>query len=349
MNTITIGKRAIGDHHPCFIIAEAGVNHNGDYTLAEKMIDVAARAGADAIKFQTFHAEEVVLENAQKAEYQKTATGAGESQYAMIKKLELSEKDFTRLAAYARRKKILFLSTPFDIGSVEVLERIGVPAYKIPSGEITNFPLLAHIAGKQKPVILSTGMTTWEEIHTAVRLLTENGTPQIAILHCITSYPARIEDLNLRVMEKLKMEFDLPVGLSDHTPGILGSVAAVSLGASIIEKHFTLDRSLPGPDHKASLDPGELEDLVTGIRQIEKAIGDGIKRLTPEETAIRGVARRSIVSVKAIPKGSVIDSTMIGLKRPGTGIGPDHLSEIIGKKSKKPIAKDTLISWDMVE
>lgn len=348
MNTITIGERIIGESHPCFIIAEAGVNHNGDYALAEKMIDVAARAGADAIKFQTFHAEEVVLENAQKAEYQKTTTGAGESQYAMIKKLELSEEDFTRLAAYARKKKILFLSTPFDLRSVDVLERIGVPAYKIPSGEITNFPLLAHIAKKHKPVILSTGMTTTEEIHTAVRVLVENGAPQIAILHCITSYPARIEDLNLMVMQHLKEEFGLPVGLSDHTPGILGSIAAVALGAVIIEKHFTLDKSMPGPDHQASLSPEELTSLVTGIRQTENALGDGVKKLTDEETAIRGIARRSIVSLADIPKGAVIDASMIGLKRPGTGIEPKFLDQVRGKRARVAIPRDTLITWDMI-
>jgi len=349
MNTITIGGKKIGDKNPCFIIAEAGVNHNGDPYLAKKMIDVAARAGADAIKFQTFHSEDVVLETAGKADYQKQTTGADESQYSMIKKLELTENNFSELARFAHKKKIMFISTPFDIRSVEVLERIGVPAYKIPSGEINNNPLLSHIAQKQKPVIVSTGMATLDEIHTAVTVLSENGVSQIALLHCITSYPAKIEDLNLRVIQKLHHEFKVPIGFSDHSLGIIGSIVAVSMGASIIEKHITLDKTMEGPDHRASLDPEELFSLITGIRQIELAMGDGIKKITPDEMANRNVARRSIVSLKDISTGSVIDGTMIALKRPGTGIEPRFLDRVKGKRAKVTIEKNTIISWEMLE
>jgi N,N'-diacetyllegionaminate synthase len=349
MDRIIIENKKIGNNYPCFIIAEAGVNHNGDPYLAKKMIDIAAMAGADAIKFQTFHAEDVVLETAAKAEYQKTTTGADESQYSMIKKLELTENNFSDLAHFAHKKKIIFISTPFDIRSVDVLERIGVPAYKIPSGEINNYPLLSHIAQKHKPVIISTGMATLEEIHSAVTVLSENGASQIALLHCITSYPAKIEDLNLRVMQNLHEEFNLIVGFSDHSPGIIGSIAAVAMGASIIEKHFTLDKSMEGPDHQASLNPEELCSLITGIRQIEQAMGDGIKKITPDEKAIRSVARRSIVSLTDIPAGTVINGTMIALKRPGTGIDPRFLDHIKGKKTRVAIDKNTLISWEMLE
>lgn len=349
MDTIAIDNKKIGDKNSCFIIAEAGVNHNGDPLLARKMIEVAVRAGADAIKFQTFHAEDVVLESAGKAEYQKKTTGANDSQYSMIKKLELTEKNFFDIARFAHKKKIMFLSTPFDIKSVEILERIGVPAYKIPSGEINNHPLLSYIAQKHKPVIVSTGMATMDEIHSAVTVLSENGVSQIALLHCITSYPAKIEDLNLRVIQKLHQKFKIPVGFSDHSLGIIGSIAAVTMGASIIEKHFTLDKSMEGPDHQASLNPNELCSLIEGIRQIEQAMGDGIKKITPDEKAIRSVARRSIVSITDIPAGSVINGTMIALKRPGTGIDPLFLDRVKGKKTQISIGKNTIISWEMLE
>lgn len=349
MDTIFIENKIIGGNNPCFIIAEAGVNHNGNLNLAKKMIEVAARAGADAIKFQTFHAEDVVLETAGKAEYQKKTTDADESQYSMIKKLELTESNFSDLAKFAHKKKIIFFSTPFDIRSVDVLERICVPAYKIPSGEINNHPLLSYIAQKHKPIIMSTGMATLDEIHSAVTVLSESGASQIALLHCITSYPAKIEDLNLRVIQKLYDEFKVPTGFSDHSLGIIGSIAAVSMGASIIEKHFTLDKTMEGPDNQASLDPEELCSLITGIRQIELAMGDGIKKITKEEMAIRNVARRSIVSLKDIPTGSVIDGTMIALKRPGTGIDPQFLDCVKGKRAKVIIEKNTIISWEMLE
>lgn len=313
------------------------------------MVDVAREAHADAIKFQTFHAEDVVIKSAGKAEYQKKTTGTDESQYEMIKKLELSERKIFDLAQYARTKNMMFLSTPFDIRSVDYLNSLGIPAFKIPSGEITNFLLLSHIAKKQKPVILSTGMATINEIKTAVDVLCRNGSPRIALLHCITSYPAEIRHLNLRFIHTLRKTFKCPIGFSDHSLGILGSIVAVAMGACIIEKHFTLDKALPGPDHKASLDPGELSSLVEGIRQIEQAKGTGIKIMTSGETEILGIARRSIVSVKNIRAGAIIHPTMITLKRPGTGIDPSFFDSLIGKKTKVRIPKDTLISWDMVE
>jgi len=349
MPTIDIHNKKIGDNYPCFIIAEAGVNHNGDLNLAKKMIAVAKKSGADAIKFQTFHADKVVIKTADKAEYQKATTGTEESQYDMIKKLELTDNEFSHLANYSRKKKILFLSTPFDKNSVDVLDEIGVPAFKISSGEITNFPLLTHIAKKSKPVILSTGMSTMDEVAGAVDLLKRNGAPQIAILHCVTSYPAEIQDLNLRVMDTLKNQFNLPVGFSDHSMGIIASIAAVAMGASIIEKHFTLKKTLPGPDHKASLNPKELLSLVNGIRQIEAARGTGIKILTPCEQAIKKVARRSIVSAKTIRAGELIQDTMLEIKRPGTGIDPTCYNNLLNRKARVTIPKDTIIVWNMIE
>jgi len=344
VSKISIGNRDIGGGQPCFIIAEAGVNHNGDPNLAKKMIEVAAQAGADAIKFQTFHAEDVVLKTAEKAEYQKTTTGADESQYSMIKKLELTEKNFNNLAKFAHKKKIMFLSTPFDIRSVDVLERIGVPAYKIPSGEINNYPLLSYIAQKRKPVVLSTGMATLDEVHSAITVMSERGASQIALLHCTTSYPASIDSVNLRAMETLRSAFKVPVGYSDHTKGTTIPIAAVAMGACILEKHFTLDRTLPGPDHQASLEPHELQTLVQAIRDVESAIGNGLKVPTVEEETNKCVIRRSLVAAKNISTGEIIKEEMIAVKRPGTGISPNNYLKILGSKALRPISKDELIS-----
>lgn len=342
---VTVGDRLIGEGESCLIIAEAGVNHNGSVEMAQKLIDAAKDAGANVVKFQTFKAEEVVTQGAEKAKYQKETTNIGESQYDMIKKLELTEHDFRELTEYATKKDIIFLSSPFDKESVDLLDEINVPAFKVASGEITNFPLLGCIAKKGKPVILSTGMATLEEIEEALEAIRKEGTEEIILLHCVTSYPARTEDMNLKAIETLRYAFKLPVGLSDHTLGITIPIAAVAIGACVIEKHFTLDRNLPGPDHKASLEPDELKEMVKAIRDVEKAFGDGIKRPTKDEEEIKKIARRSIVAKLDIPEGAIITGDMLDVKRPGTGIEPKYLNSVIGRKVKENIRHDELITF----
>ena len=352
MNTIKkirIGDRLVGQGEPCFIIAEAGVNHNGDVNLAKKLIDVARKAGADAVKFQTFKAEKVVTMSAEKAPYQKEATGTEGSQFDMIKKLELSETDFQELFAYARLKGIILLSSPFDKGSVDLLDQLGVPAFKVPSGEITNFALLKHIAQKRKPIIMSTGMSTPGEIEEALEVIRKEGVEDIILLHCVSCYPARIEDMNLRVVGTLRRVFKLPVGLSDHTLGTTIPIAAAALGASVIEKHFTLDKDLPGPDHRASLEPEELKQTAKAIRQVELAIGDGKRRLTAEEEQIKKLVRRSIVAKADIPKGTIITEEMLVAKRPGIGIEPKHVDKVVGAVAKLDIKTDDTITWSAIE
>ena len=343
---VQIGDRLIGDGEPCFIVAEIGVNHNGNVKLAKKLIDEATKAGVDAVKFQTFKAENVVTQRAGKAEYQKTSEE--ESQHKMLKRLELSEEDFKELAHYAKEKNIMFLSSPFDKESVDLLYELDVPAFKIGSGEITNFPLLKYIAKKGKPIILSTGMATLGEVEEAVKIIRSNGAEDIVLLHCVTSYPAKVEDVNLRAIKTLECAFKLPVGFSDHTLEITIPIAAVAFGAAVIEKHFTLDRNLPGPDHRASLEPHELREMVKAIRDVEKALGDGIKKPTPEEEKIKKVLRKSIVAKKDMPKGTIITRDMVGIKRPGTGIPPKYIKKIIGAKVKEDIGKDEIIRWDDV-
>ena len=348
MRKIRIGSKLIGEEEPCFIVAEAGVNHNGDVELAKKLIDVAKDAGADAVKFQTFKAENVVVEDAQKAEYQKETTGEG-TQYEMIKSLELSEEDFEGLADYAKKKDILFLSSPFDKESVGLLYELDIPAFKVGSGEITNFPLLRYIAKKGKPIILSTGMSSLGEVEEALNVIRSEGAEDVVLLHCVSNYPAMIEDVNLRALETLKQAFKIPVGFSDHTLGTTASIAAVALGACVIEKHFTLDRDLPGPDHKASLEPDELKEMVKAIRDVEKALGDGIKRPTKEEEEIKKVARRSIVAKKDIPEGTILTEDMLDAKRPGTGIPPKYWDSVVGERAKVGIEGDRIITWEMIE
>jgi N,N'-diacetyllegionaminate synthase len=345
---IRIAGRVVAEHAPCFIIAEAGVNHNGDINLARRLVDVAIQAGADAVKFQTFKAEDVVTQTADKAEYQKKTTGAEESQFMMIKKLELEERDFRELFDYIHSKGMIFLSSPFDKWSVDLLDRLGVPAFKIASGEITNLPLIKYIAQKGKPIILSTGMSTIAEIKEALQVINDEGIKDIVLLHCITSYPAEVESSNLRAMGTLRRAFKLPVGLSDHTIGITVPIAAVALGAAALEKHFTLDKNLPGPDHKASLTPEELNQMIMVVRQVEKAMGNGIKSPTEEEEEIKRVARRSIVAKIDIPKGTFITEEMLDVKRPGTGIEPKYLDLIAGRKARKNIKKDCILNWDLV-
>lgn len=346
---IEISSRQVGPGEPCFVIAEAGVNHNGDINLAKKLIAVATDAGADAVKFQAFKAEEVVTKRAEKAGYQKDTTGAEESQYEMIKKLELSEEDFKDLFAYAREKGIIFLSSPFDKGSVDLLDALGVPAFKVGSGEITNFPLLKYIARKKKPIILSTGMSTLGEIGEALKVVQEEGAEEIILLHCVSSYPAKIEDMNLRVMETLINVFKLPVGLSDHTLGVTIPIAAVALGACVIEKHFTLGTNLPGPDHRASLEPDELKQMVRAIRDVERAKGDGLKKPTKEEEENKKVARRSIVASTDISPGMRITEELVELKRSSFGLAPKHLKDIVGKTAKETIKQGEGITFKKVE
>jgi len=328
-----------------FIIAEAGVNHNGSIKIAKKLIDVAKNSGADAVKFQTFKAELLASSSAPKAGYQKKSTRDSKPQLGMLKKLELKDREFEKIAAYAKKKKILFLSSPFDKESVDVLNKIGIKTFKIPSGEITNIPLLEYIAKKGKPVILSTGMSGLKEIKEALKAIRKEGIKDITLLQCVTNYPASIKDVNLRTIQAMKSFFKLPVGFSDHTAGFTASIAAVALGATVIEKHFTLDKNMSGPDHKASLEPEEFKKMVKAVRDTEKSLGDGRKRPAKSEEAIKKVARKSLVSRVYIPKGAVLTKAMICIKRPGTGISPGQLNKVIGKKTRVNIVGDRLIKF----
>ena len=346
--TIRIGDRVVGEGHPCFIIAEAGVNHNGDVRTAGQLIDAAFESGADSVKFQSFSVDRLVTRWAGKADYQKRSR-SGETQYEMLKGLELAEEDLMEISAHAREKGIIFLSTPFDCASVDIVDSLGVPAFKVSSGDVTTYPLLAYIAGKGKPVILSTGMATLGEVADSLELLRRSGAREIAILHCTTEYPARFCDANLRAIATLRSAFRVPVGFSDHTPGITAAIAAVALGACIIEKHFTLDKEQPGPDHRASLEPGELKELVQSIRRVEEAFGDGRKIPTEREERTRRVARRSIVARRDLPKGACITADMLDFKRPGTGISPVDAGRILGMKLVKDLKKDELLLWEYIQ
>lgn len=326
-----------------FIIAEAGVNHNGSIQNAKKLIDIAAECGCDAVKFQTFKTENLVIRHAKKAEYQIKNTNPNESQYDMLKKLELSKQAHVELIEYCLNKNILFLSTPFDIESADLLEELGITMFKIPSGEITNKPFLQYIAKKQKPIILSTGMSSLEEVKEALEWIYETGNRKITLLHCTSEYPTREQDVNLNAMITMKNVFNIDVGYSDHTIGIEVPIAAVALGATIIEKHFTLDKSMEGPDHKASLEPNDLREMVFLIRNVEKAMGKGVKMPTDFEKITRNVARKSIVSVTNIKKGEVIKRDMIDIKRPGNGIQPKYLTQVIGKRVNRDINEDEVI------
>ena len=327
------------------IIAEAGVNHNGDLAMAKRLIDAAAEAGADLVKFQTFNAERLVTPTAVKAAYQNRNTGIAESQYDMLKRLELTPGMHDALIGHCRERNIGFFSTGFDIESVDLLLSLGQDFFKIPSGEITNLPYLRHIGQLGREVILSTGMATLSDIEGAIQVLESSGTPRdrMMVLHCTTEYPTPMTEVNLRAMQSIGSAFGVRVGYSDHTAGIEVSIAAVALGAVCIEKHFTLDRELPGPDHKASLEPGELKEMVKAIRNIERAMGDGIKRLTPSEAKNRSVARKSIVASRNIMQGEVFTDQNLMVKRPGTGISPMLWDQVIGQKAKLDFSKDDLI------
>ena len=325
------------------IIAEAGVNHNGSIILAKELIAKAKYAGADIIKFQTFISENVVSKYAPKAEYQNNNTKTDESQLEMVKKLELSFDDFTELHNYCKEIGIEFLSTAFDFESIDFLNQLGMQVWKIPSGEITNLPYLIKIAKLNKKVILSTGMSTMREIEDAVNILKDHGASELIILHCTTEYPTPYEDVNLNAMLAIKERFGYEVGYSDHTMGIEVPIAAVALGAKVIEKHFTLDRTMDGPDHKASLEPSELKTMVDAIRNIESSMGTGIKEPADSEKKNIAIARKSIVANQSIIKGDILTETNLTVKRPGEGISPMKWFEIIGTKAIRDFEEDELI------
>jgi len=327
------------------VIAEAGVNHNGDLELARQLIDAAANAGADYVKFQTFKAERLVTATAPKAEYQKSTTGVAESQYEMIRKLELDVEAHQQLIKHCKKRRIRFLSTAFDLESIDLLIEMGVDLFKIPSGEITNLPYLRKIAKTGKPVILSTGMATLGEIEDAIKVLTDSGCSRddLTILHCNTQYPTPMRDVNLRTMQTIADAFKVAVGYSDHTLGIEIPIAATALGACVIEKHFTLDRNMEGPDHAASLEPQELKEMVSAIRNVEQALGDGIKLPSKSEYPNRAIARKSIVAAKSIRTGELFSETNLTAKRPGTGISPMRWDEMMGKQADRDYEPDELI------
>jgi len=327
------------------IIAEAGVNHNGSLDIAKKLIEAASEAGSDLIKFQTFKTESIITKKAEKADYQKDFTEKSESQFEMLKKLELDRTAHEELIQYCKIKNIQFLSTAFDHDSINLLAELNIPFYKIPSGEITNLPYLRHVGRMGKPVVMSTGMATLQEVEAAMNVLLKVGVKKddLTILHCNTEYPTPMEDVNLKAMLTMRDELGVAVGYSDHTLGIEVSVAAVALGASVIEKHFTLDRTLPGPDHAASLEPDELKAMVAAIRNIEKAIGDRVKKPSPSEMKNMSIARRSIVAKKPISKGELFSEKNLTVKRPGTGISPMEWDTYIGKLSDREYQADELI------
>jgi N,N'-diacetyllegionaminate synthase len=348
-NQIIVSGRKIGADAPVFVIAEAGVNHNGSLELAYKLVEAASRAGADAVKFQTFIAESLVVADAPKAEYQKETSSSEESQLEMVKRLELSFADFTRLKAHCDATGIIFLSTPFDFQSVDFLSRLDVPAFKISSGDLTNHPLLDYVARQNKPVILSTGMSNLGEVEEAAKVIRSAGNERLVLLQCVTNYPADPGDVNLRAMHTMAEALRVAVGYSDHTLGAEIALAAVALGACVIEKHFTLDRNLSGPDHRASLEPQELEEMIRGIRKVEASLGDGRKLPTKSEVNTASVARRSLVATENIPAGTVIEREMVAVKRPGTGLPPAMLNAIVGRTALVDIGSGSMLALEMFE
>jgi N-acetylneuraminate synthase len=331
-----------------FIIAEAGVNHNGSLELALQLVDAAKASGADAVKFQTFRADLLATAAAHKAAYQERAVPGSESQLQMLQRLQLDAEAHHRIIEHCRRVGIEFLSSPFDTESADLLESMDVSIYKIPSGEITNTPFLKYLARKGKPLILSTGMSTLGEVEDAVHCIVETCNVPLTLLQCVTEYPAPYASVNLRAMHTLKQAFGLPVGYSDHTPGIEIALAAVGMGAEVIEKHFTLDRSLPGPDHAASLEPKELKQMVTAIRNVESALGDGIKAPASCELPNIVVARKSIVASRALLRGHSLSEVDLSVKRPGTGLSPKLLTSVIGRTLRVDLEKDELIEWNQL-
>lgn len=337
----------IAPHQPCFIIAEAGVNHNGSLDLALQLVDVAVECGADAIKFQTFNAHKLVTSAAPQADYQTANSGKRESQLEMLRRLELSLDDHRRLIQRCHQRGIQFMSTPFDEGSVDLLADEGMQFFKIPSGEVTNLPLIQHIASKRRPVLLSTGMCNLTDVEAAVETLEQAGISELALLHCVSNYPAAAADTNLLAMRTMATAFGYPVGYSDHTLGAAVPLAAVALGARILEKHFTLDRSLPGPDHLASSEPAELSQLIKDIRVVESALGNGRKRPAAGEANTAAVARRSLVAARPIRAGEIITGHDLVGRRPGTGLPPAMLKHLQNRRAVQDIAADEIVTLGM--
>jgi N-acetylneuraminate synthase len=345
---LQIGHLLLGPGHPPVVVAEIGVNHNGSFEIASAMCAAAAGLGANAVKFQTFKAESVAAERAPKADYQLETTDPTQSQREMLRSLELSANDHRRLMAQCAKQGVLFLSTPYDHESVDLLAELGLAAFKLSSAEITNHPLLAYAASKAKPLIVSTGMSSLAEVEAAVEVIRAAGCEQLALLHCLSEYPADPAQANLRAMQTLAAHFGVPVGFSDHTPGIEVALAAVALGACLIEKHFTLDKSMPGPDQRASAEPSELQALVSGVRLVAQALGDGVKQPSPTEGANRKVVRRSLAARKTLETGSVLTPESLIAIRPATGIPPTRLGEVVGRTLRTSLAAGELLSWELL-
>jgi N-acetylneuraminate synthase len=348
VSSFEIQGRMVGPGHPCFVIAEAGVNHNGDYNLALKLIDAARDAGADAVKFQTFKAERLTTDEAPMADYQTTNTGRSESQFDMLRRLEMPDDWHVKLKDYCEARGLVFMSTPFDEQSATFLHGLGMAVFKVPSGELINQPYLEHIAAWGKPMIVSTGMGTLAEVDAAMRTIAASGAPPVALLQCVSSYPAAAADVNLRAMHTLQSAFQVPAGYSDHTNGTHIPLAAVALGACIIEKHLTLDRDLPGPDHKASIHPSEFAEMMHCIREIESSLGNGHKLPSPSERNTADVARKSLVAAVDIPAGTSLTRAHISTMRPGTGLPPALLPHLLGCRTRVPLSAGTLITMDHI-
>lgn len=341
---LSLDGRQFGVGYPCFVIAEAGVNHNGDVSLAHELIDAAADAGVDAVKFQTFDPEQVAAPSASKADYQVETTGEDGSQLDMLRQLVLPREAYAQLIRHADDRALIFLSTPFDRGSADFLLRLGVPAFKVSSGDVTNHPFLEHLAHSGLPILLSTGMSTLEEVISAVDAIRAAGGSSLALFHCVSNYPTQPADCNLRAMDTMRAAFGVPTGWSDHTDGIDISLAAVALGANLLEKHFTLDRTLPGPDHQASLEPGELRAMMDAIRRIEPALGDGIKRPTLSEIPIAAIGRRSLYWRTSLPVGAVVTTGDFTSLRPGTGISPAEQSSLVGQRLARAVQVGAMVA-----
>ncbi|MCG8449787.1 MAG: N-acetylneuraminate synthase [Pirellulales bacterium] len=346
--SIEIGDRRVGEGHPCFLIAEAGVNHNGSLEYALELVDCAVDAGADAVKFQTFQANRLATAQAKQANYQRHNMGQDLSQLQMLAQLELSFEDHQALIQRCRKRGIMFLSTPFDHKSAEVLVHLQVPVLKIASGEITNLPFLEHVAQFNRPLIVSTGMSRLGEVEQAVQAIQRTGNHNFALLHCVSNYPAKAADVNLRAMQTMRTAFGQPVGYSDHTLGIDVGIASVALGACILEKHFTLDRTLPGPDHCASLEPSELRQLVQGVRTVEAALGDGKKQPAACELNTADAARKSLVAATSIPAGTPLTEDLIAIKRPGTGLPPILKPQLLNRRTTVDLPRGHLLTWEDV-
>lgn len=334
------------NNNSTFIIAEIGVNHNGDVNLAKNLIKSASECGVDAVKFQTFKSEDLVTQNTKTAKYQEKNTNES-SQLEMLKKLELTFEDFKELKEYALKCNVMFISSPFDIKSVDLLEKLDVSLYKLGSGELNNFELIDYVQKTGKPIILSTGMATLDEIQETYDFIVNKD--NLTILHCITGYPTSFEEANLNFIKTLQSKFNLPIGFSDHSPGIELPIAAVALGACVVEKHFTLDKDLEGPDHKASLNPKEFKAMVDAIRNVEVALGDGIRKFSENELEIKKIARKSIILNENVCKGTIIKKSMLSIKRPGTGIAPKYIDEIIGKKAINDLDANSVLKWEDIK